>query len=379
MNGNEVWEHFMKQDAIPLRNEQLHALRQYFDEYKEMIARDIVQLFNEFCLEIKRKQTEGELGRMMLFQFSLLRSALMEGEPVYMLEALDRKTIDQVQITPFRLNAKWIFNFMNSWTELLEQKRKAYMNQIKSHSLEAWLKEQIYPFHMFMVHAVRYAMDQIESLESFQQVAKEPLFDIRVGEYKDSETSESVYRKSENQRLSITCKGWLENLLEHAYIYEHIAQVDISKGSYRGIRLNYTRFEEVDFTGSQMQDSLLLGTRFIRCTCDEVDFRQSVMFDADFRDCSLVGARLDDTLGTRDVMSEKHGTFFGIHGVRFMRANLSQASFRGAKIAGDFTYANLDGADFTGAELTGSRMLQRDIFKVSLTEEQRQSVHWVEE
>lgn len=378
MNRNGIWEHFVSRDAMPLRNEQLHALRQYFDEYKKTIAGEIVKLFDEFCRELGQKQAEGGLGKIMLFQLSLLRTALMEHEPVYMLEAQDKKSMGQVQITPFRLNAKWIYTFMNSWAELLEQKRKTYMNQIESYSLEAWLNEQVYPFHMFMVHAVRYAMDQIEALDSFQHVAKEPLFDIRVGEYKDPETSESVYRKNEIQRSSITCKGWMESLLEHAYIYEHIAQVDISRGSYQGIRLNYTRLEEIDFTGSQMQNSLLLGTRFIRCICDGVDFRKSVMFDADFRDCSLVGARLDDSFGSRHEMSEKHGTFFGIQGVRFMGANLSKASFRGAKIAGDFTYANLEDVDFTGAELTGSRMLQRDIFKVSLTDKQRQSVDWVE-
>ncbi|MMZ57271.1 Pentapeptide repeats (8 copies) [compost metagenome] len=62
-----------------------------------------------------------------------------------------------------------------------------------------------------------------------------------------------------------------------------------------------------------------------------------------------------------------------------MYANLKNASFQGARIAGDFSYAELEGIDFTGAELTGSRMLKRDIFKVSLTENQHRSITWIEE
>lgn len=379
MNENKVWENFIKQDAIPLRNEQLDALRQYFDENKEIISLEIVQLLEEFCEEVERQQANGDIGRIGVIQFSLLRSTLMEGNPVYMLEARGMESMDKVLITPYWLNAKWNFTFMNNWIEVLELRRKTYLNQIADYSLEAWLKEQVYPFHIFMVHAIRYAIDQIESLRSFQHVAKETLFDIRVGEYMDPDTSESVYRKQDNQRSSITCRGWLENLLEHGYIYEHIAQVDISGGSYPGIHLNYARFEEVNLTGSQMQHSLLLGTRFHSCNCDKVDFQKSVLFDADFQRSSLVGARFDYVLGSRNVMSEKYGTFFGIHGVRFSGADLRQASFKGAKIAGDFTYAELDGVDFSKAELTGSRILQRDAFKVLLTEEQRQSVHWVED
>ncbi|MDR0266770.1 pentapeptide repeat-containing protein [Paenibacillus sp.] len=220
-------------------------------------------------------------------------------------------------------------------------------------------------------------MEQIQFLPSFQSIEKELIFEIRVGEYKDKEITESVFRTNELQRPSVTCKGWLEIGLKHAYMFDHISHVDISQGNYEGIQLNYTRFEQVNVSGSNFKNGLLIGSKFTDCSCGQADFHESIVFDADFRDCGLEGALFDDVIGGRDVMSEKHGTFFGLHGIRFERANLRNASFRNAQIAGDFTHAELEGTDFTGAVLAGSRMLSCDASKVSLTEEQMKSIIWV--
>ena len=60
----------------------------------------------------------------------------------------------------------------------------------------------------------------------------------------------------------------------------------------------------------------------------------------------LEGAQFDEIIGTCDVFSAPKGMFFGVHGVRFQGANLRKASFRGAKLAGDFTNAELNEIDF---------------------------------
>ncbi|WP_178075722.1 pentapeptide repeat-containing protein [Paenibacillus oralis] len=168
-------------------------------------------------------------------------------------------------------------------------------------------------------------------------------------------------------------------MLEHQYVHEHIAKVDLSQGNYQGINLNYARFEDVDFTASNMRNSYLLGTKFERCSCDHADFRHSVLIDADFRNCSLENARFDHILASRDLMNEQHAVVFGVRGMLFQQANLTHASFRNAQIAGDFRGAILNGADFSGADLSGSCMFKRDMNLVSLNESQRQSIRWVEE
>ncbi|MFX3634518.1 MAG: pentapeptide repeat-containing protein [Candidatus Pristimantibacillus sp.] len=379
MNDMAAWNQFLEEDVMPQRNEQIRALHDYYIGHKEQIAAQFVPLFDRLCQEVRIRQQAGLLNKCTYIHISLMRTSLIEGNPVYMLEANDRDSDGKLQLTPFRYDAGWIYGFADAWDKACEEKRKRYMNRIDRHSFEVWMKEQLYPFHVYMVHAVRYAMDTISRLASFKDIDKEILFDIRVGEYRDHDVSESVYRINERQRTSIACKGWLENKIDQDYIYEHIAGVNLTRGNYQGIDLNYARFEEVSLTGSYCGGSRMLGTRFERSMCDQVDFSESLLYDADFRDCDLTYARFDGVLADRNAVMEAHGLVFGLNGVQFQRANLSHASFQDSKIAGDFTDAVLEDVDFRGADLTGSRMLLRDASRVDLTEEQRQSISWVEE
>ncbi|WP_186438550.1 pentapeptide repeat-containing protein [Cohnella terricola] len=378
MNAREKWEHFVQVDALPHRTEQIRNLYKYFCEHKDLIAQEFVLIFDQFCQNLRRIQDAGEMQKCACIHISLLRTSMIEGQPVYMLEAFDIETLDRVKLSPFRYHAYWIFSFMNKLEDLCDADRRKYAGQIDRPMLEAWMKEQVFPFHEFMVHAVRYAMDRVVRLASFRSIEKEVLFEIRVCEYRDQNESESVYRINESKKMSVSCKGWLECLFDHDYIYEHIQDVDVSYGQYAGINLNYARLENVGLTQSNMRNSYLLGSKFEACRCDLVDFSGSTLFDADFRNCNLEQARFDHVLAQRNLMNEKRGMIFGIHGVNFQGANLTNASFRGARLAGDFLNAALNGTDFTDADLTGSYMLKRDADRVLLSGDQRQSISWVE-
>ncbi|MWC31278.1 pentapeptide repeat-containing protein, partial [Paenibacillus sp. MMS18-CY102] len=377
MHHLEIWHQFIETDAIPLRNEHIKALHQYYTRQKKQIADELTTLVDQFLLHVLDQQQRGELKDCTMIQFSFMRTSLIEGKPIFMLEAVDRETMEKVQLTDFEYDAGWIYEYVNAWEAACEERRKRYMNRIDRHTFEVWKTEQLYPFNIYMVHAVRYAMDTISQLSSFQELAKDSYFEVRVGEYRDQEASESAYRINDRQRTSITCKGWLESRFDQEYIYEHLAKVDLANGQFEGIDLNYARLEEVTLTGSSLGGSKLLGTRFENCVCDGTDFHACLLIDADFRSCELVGARFDGAWAVRDMAVEEHGLVFGMNGVQFQRANLKGASFRHAKIAGDFTEAELDGVDFTGADLSGSRMLEKDLFRVVLTEEQRRTVTWV--
>ncbi|WP_164515181.1 pentapeptide repeat-containing protein [Paenibacillus lentus] len=378
MNSQEAWERFVEVDASPRRTESIQALHNYFCEHKDQITRSVIELFDLFFQHIVEQQLEGSRGKCASIQLSLLRTRLQEGHLEYMLEAFELGLPDQVEMTPFRYHADWIYSLWDSWYQYCDEQRRKYAQHIQSPLLEAWAREQVPPFHEYMTHAVRYAMEEISVLPSFSSLQKEKKFEVRVGEYRDSEQTESVYRINEVQRLSVSCKGWLESLLEQEYIYEHIQGVDVSRGGYSKINLNYARLEQVNFRDCTIQNSYLLGTRFQRCDCRQSDFRGSVMIDADFRDCNLEEAWFDQVYAVRNLMNEERGIIFGIHGVCFQRANLTKASFRYAQVTGDFTYAVLDEVDFTGADLTGSRMLKQDEQRVILSEEQRSSICWVE-
>lgn len=379
MNQQEVWARFIGEDAMPRRMQYVLELHRYFLGHKDEITQTFLPLFDKLCQEICDQQMSEKMQGCLGIRISLLRTSFLDGVPVYMLEAYDEQTMDTIQITPYRVQAGWIFKYMEDWRQHCELQRRKYVGKVDACGLEAWMNEQVFPFHMYMVHAVRYAMEQAVHLTSFQNMEKGPQFDIRVSEYRDSKVSESVYRMNNTMRSSITCKGWLENLLEHQYVHEHISGVDLSYGNYQGINLNYARFENVDFKNSHMQNSHLLGTKFERCSCQNVDFRHSILIDADFRHCSLEEAKFDHIHASRDLVNENHAVIFGVQGMLFQQANLTNASFRYAQVSGDFRGAILKGADFYGADLRGSCMYKRDLDLVSLDELQRQSILWVED
>ncbi|WP_213471646.1 pentapeptide repeat-containing protein [Paenibacillus dendritiformis] len=378
MDHMELWQQFLEQEALPLRNAKIHELHTYYAGHKREIVEGIVPLFDAFCEQVKSQQERGELQACSTLHVSLMRTRLQQGDPAYMLHASGRNSEGDAADTGFWYDAGCIYRYADQWFEECENIRRRYMNRLDRAVFETWRTGQLYPFHVYMVHAVRYAMDVIRALDSFRGIGKDMQFEVRVGEYRDHEVTESVFRINANQRSPVTCKGWLEKRLPDEYIYEHIAGVNLTQGDYRELDLNYARFEKAALTGSCMEGASLLGTRFEQCRCEHVDYGKTLLYDTDFRGCDLTGARFDGALGGRDTFVETHGLIYGMNGVQFQGANLSHATFRYAKIAGDFTGAELEQADFTGADLTGSRMLAQDRFRVVLTPEQRAAVEWVE-
>ncbi|MFF2089253.1 pentapeptide repeat-containing protein [Paenibacillus sp. NPDC058174] len=372
----KLWQQFLEHEVLPLRNAKIRELHSFYISNKREIAEGIVSLFDILCKQIKLEQERGELSACSSMHLSLMRTRLMQGDPAYLLHLSDQHGKTNSLISGIMYDAGWIFQYMDQWFVECEISRRRYMNKIDHAELQVWLTRELYPFHVYMVHAVRYAMDAITLLDSFQNIRKDIQFEVRVGEYGDSEVTESVYRINEMQRSSITCKGWLESRVPNEYIYEHIAGVNLIQGEYEQLDFNYARFEKAVITGSRMKGARLLGTRFERCRCEHVDYTMTLLYDADFRESDLTGASFDGALGGRDAFVEAHGLFYGMNGVRFQGASLNHASFKYAKIAGDFTGAQLEETDFTGADLTGSRMLARDRLHVNLTPEQQASVEW---
>ncbi|MBR2564930.1 MAG: pentapeptide repeat-containing protein [Paenibacillus sp.] len=377
MHQMELWQQFLEQEVLPLRNSKIQELNAYYIRHRQEIVQGIVSLFDAFCEQVRLQQELGDLQACSTIHVSLMRTRLNQGDPVYMIHASDLHREGEVSARGIIYDASWIYRYMEQWFEECENSRKRYMNRIDQAALHAWQAGQLYPFHIYMVHAVRLAMDDIRKLDSFQNVDKYIEFEVRVGEYQDHEVTESVYRMSGKQRSSITCRGWLESKLPSEYIYEHIKGVDLSQGEYEELDFNYARFEEVKLSRSHMAETSLLGTRFMGCKCDHVNFAKTLLYDADFRECDLRAARFDGALGGRNTFAETYSLFYGMNGVQFQGANLSHASFRYAKIAGDFIGAHLDNVDFTGADLAGSRMLKQDRFRVQLTAEQRTAIEWV--
>lgn len=378
MEANSPWDDYIHGYVVPARTEQVKALLQDFLQQKEMIAAELVNMVDRVCLDTLQRQAEGTMQVCSLLRISLLRTSLLENKMTYVLEAVENEEIDATfHLTSHQYDATWIYSHLLQWKTLCQVELKRYIGAIHPWSLDSWIQQEMAPFQDYMIHAMRYSVSQIKGLASYQALVQGDTFEIVVGEYGDAMLGESVYLVNHRQKSNEDTKKWLQSSMTNEYIYSHILDLDISVGEYRVSEWNYLRAEQVNLSQSNLRESVLVGIKFEQCNCQFCDFTGSILYDADFRGCDLEGACFDYVMGEKEQVNVTESMIFGIYGVQFQGANLKNTSFRGAKIAGDFRYSDLQNVDFTGTDLTGSIMLSQDGMQVNLSEEQMLQVTWL--
>jgi hypothetical protein len=91
MKRAEAWEHFVTDRAQPGNNEKLMALERYFQLHLEELIAKFLELFREICLKIKAMQSVGAKGKIACITYSMLRSAILDRRPIYLVEAFDKE------------------------------------------------------------------------------------------------------------------------------------------------------------------------------------------------------------------------------------------------------------------------------------------------
>jgi uncharacterized protein YjbI with pentapeptide repeats len=250
-----------------------------------------------------------------------------------------------------------------------------YLNRIEKADLEQLKLREATKYQYYVIALARYALKQASSLKELHEIAKENLFEIRVGEYFDF--SEVVYKEDLRPKDPREIKMWLEKKEPRQYSYEVFRGLDLSNGDYEGVDLRYADLNGADISRSSLRRTILTGAKLTGATLEETDFSLADIFAADFKDCQLRGARFHEVNGGNGLKETTAGLLLGFDGVDFRGTNLEGADFEGADLSGaDFTGANLAGVNFEEAELRGA-IFSKDVKdSVVLDEEQRQAVIW---
>ncbi len=146
-----------------------------------------------------------------------------------------------------------------------------------------------------------------------------------------------------------------------------LSEVDMVEASGRGVLFSECAFKDCSFGSARFTDSAFLNCAFTRCT----------FFDAQLRDCKLVGSIFDGC--EFGVLTCQGGdwSFVGLAGadlrrVRFSDMRMREADLTGARCGGaqlrelDLSGASLHGADLTKADLRGSDISSLDPAAVKL-------------
>jgi hypothetical protein len=377
MKRAEAWEHFVTNYAQPAARKKIMALEEYFGQHQEELIAEFLESFREICLKIKAMQSVGAKGKIACITYSMLRTAILDRRPVYLVEAFNKEWfLDPVECQT-RYPAGWAFQFLDQLgPELAEQLKSLYLHQIDRTKPERYLLQESEKYHQYVIRLARYAVDQVAQLPEFQAIEKEAEFAIRVGEYLDE--SEVVYKEIPRITDPVAIKARFEaDDKRLAYTYKVFTDLNLPRGDYWGIKLDYADLRGSNLSESQMQYSNLTGAKFERGSLAESDLTGAWIYEANFGECNLRGANLTEVCGAAVVLEVVGWWCPGFQPVNFRGAKLEGANFKDARLHGaNFSGANLRNANFEGADLENAVFAKADSEHLNLDEVQRRGIIW---
>lgn len=366
MTREEVQQHFWQTYARDMCKHALKQVDQYYRQHKEELAKEFAESFIAFCRYLQQQQIAGEKREVGLICCSMLYTALLQEQQVWRFDAYDKTSYLDEQECSLKFDTSWLFRPLYETCLQLEQERKKYAGKISSSYIDTIKRRQAYYYLPYAVLIARQALKEAVWSEAFSAIKKEPIVEIRLGEYHDG--SERVYCHDVTPKDSAKIKRWLEKKLRKSYFCIALTGLDLSDGDYSGITLSYTRMSNTLLHHVNLSDTLLYGTELRQCSIDGSDFSYSQISGAIFDHAIIHHTTFQHSYGSATDLYQEEGTEDEMRidiliGASFCESQIKESNlsyselekvdFRGATLSDvSFRYSNLEGAIFKDAILT---------------------------
>lgn len=362
MNKQEALLHFKEHIVQELLEQRLNEVQQIFNQRHIELTADLIATFQQFCQQVLDMQDEEKKADIAFINFSMLRTSILSGSYVYLIEAYSNEWYEDPNKCHFTYDVSWLYSCFALLMASLKQESKKYMSVLNEADAEIAALETLPYFHQFIVALVRFAIPDFVESSLYQSIRKSTKVTIRVGEYKD--ISEQIYAVDEE--AAVIEPSILQNQDGFAYSDAHNANL-------HGLYMERQDMRYSDFTGAQLgaarfKECFLFGTRWYRAVMPGCDFGGSVISDADFRYADLQNTVFCQASAQR--LDHKGKRLPGVMGLHFEYANLDHADLTGIHF--------FDQAYFTGASMNQTRMYLHDRDKFIFSDEQRKAIQWVE-
>lgn len=349
MNRSQAIEHFEQNTVIPRVQDMLQQLESYYQLHKSHLAKTFVYSIEQIITGCEVLQEQEQQDTLSYITFSLLRTSMLSGKSLYLLEASNELWFLDKQGCSMCYDAAWAYDFLKPVGRELLQTAKKYAGAIDPTDVRRWVMNTTTLVHQYVLALARYTLRHHEDqlMHTLDRVRLERVCEIRVGEYRD--LSEIVYKVDRRERSAEELGNQLSGRYESAYSNEVFHHAKLSQGDYTGIHLFYSDLRGSSCRGSQFTNGYLVGSRWDEADLCDADFSQAFLAEASFKDADLRGTSFRGCVGMTGLLSEKHWERPGYEPVCFAGANLAGA---------DFTGAWLPGADFRGALHVDKAMLQ---------------------
>lgn len=345
-----IIQNFYETEVVKSRENHLLALERYVQGSIDVLVTEFKKSFKTICNELYKQQVETEKGPIGHITFSLLRTELLEGKAIYVVEGTNEDWfLDLKPIITF-YDASWLFRFLIEEIEELRQRSRTFIGAISEAELDSILLKEAGYYHQYFVSLARYALADVDTFFEYANLERNQTVDIRIGEYLD--ISELVFKEDYEEKDIEEVKTWLNQKLTNEYIYDSFKELDLSSGDYKTIDLRYSFFQKSNLSESNLRESMLIGSNFKNSKLINSDLSFSLIHEADFSNCNLQGANFLRAQGYSGLDQPTKWDKPGYLPVRFKGANLQGTNFEQADLRGaNFVGANLKNTNFTNAKL----------------------------
>ncbi|MEK3789018.1 pentapeptide repeat-containing protein [Paenibacillus sp. FSL K6-1230] len=348
MNRSQAMEHFEQNTVIPRVQDMLQRLESYYQLHKSQLAQSFWCSIEQIIAGYEALQEQGQQAALGYITFSLLRTSMLSGQSLYLVEASNRLWFLDEQAYSACYDASWAYGFLKPLEAELLQLAKKYAGAIDPTDVQRRIMHTAAFVHQYVLALARYTLRLHEDklMPALNRVRLERECEIRVGEYRD--LSEIVYKVDRRERSAEELGNELSGRHGFAYSGEVFRHAELSQGDYTGIHLYYSDLRGSSCKGSLFTNGYLVGSRWDEADLCDADFSGAFLAEASFTGADLRDASFRGCVGMAGLLAEKHWERPGYEPVCFTGANLAGA---------DFTGAWLPGADFRGALHVDEAML----------------------
>ncbi|WP_155591528.1 pentapeptide repeat-containing protein [Lysinibacillus cavernae] len=350
MQTQGVLQHFYDAEVEKRRLKYLLMLEDFFQASKDKLAEEFRKSFQTVCQQLGQQQLLQQKGSIAHITFSMLRTELLERNPLYLVEATDDEWFFDLHPLLTTYDAGWAHHFLEQYIEELSLYSKTFMGAITQADIERIKLQDAHHFHQYVLSLARYALPDIIRCPEYLALERDVAVEIRVGEFMD--INEVVYSEDFASKDNEEIKAWLEEKLEGEYPYEVFSHLNLADGHYGELDMRYAFFQKTNLTNCYMRDCLLIGANFRDSQLIDTDLSFSSIHEVDFSNSQLQGANFQQVQGASGLLDRQKWDIPGYLPVRFTDANLEGTNFELANLRGaSFIGANVRNTNFAGANL----------------------------
>lgn len=273
----------------------MQAVLQIVLDDKNKVAAKVKESISDFMEKVAMMQTFQPIP-VGLITISFMRTGIWEEKPRIRIDAYDVNQEAGVNLASQYIDAGW---FAKPWKEYKDALQKGVKDleleqYIRAARIEQSMSKSIDRFVKTMMVAWKYEFLDFDKIRGYEQMRKEEIFLLTVGEYLDAQKVMFATVPEIDLVAKPEEKGSLQRIEKCIYRDKEWKQVDWSRARFTDCEFSKCHFEQVDmrdvrfvnclFRGDVFEDGILYGARFENCTFRDIEMKGMKMKWVPFAD-----------------------------------------------------------------------------------------------